>query len=71
MRLDILVNDRPALTARMAVARYRQLYGITERAVRQAIWRSEVPSIDPPPIHSRIPLYDQEAMDAAMAEKYA
>jgi hypothetical protein len=69
MRLEILVDSRPALTARMAVQRYAEKYGLAERAARSAVARSGVPPIDPPPLHARIPLYDQAALDEAMANR--
>lgn len=69
MRLEIYVDGRPALTARMAAERYREMYGLGPRASRPAIARSGVAPIDPPPIHARIPLYDQAELDAAMAAR--
>jgi hypothetical protein len=71
MHLEITVDGRPALTARMAVHRYGQMYGLRERAVRSAVARSTVSPIDPPPLSAKIPLYDLEALDAAMLGKYA
>lgn len=64
--LRITVDGRPALTARMAVDRYAQRHGLGERAVRSAISRSGVQPITPPPLHGRIPLYDQAELDAAL-----
>ena len=69
MRLEILVDGRPALTARMAVDRYAQQYGLSERAARSAVARSGVAPIDPPPLYPTIPLYDQAALDAALANR--
>ena len=69
MRLEITVDGRPALTSRMAAERYRELYGLGASTTRSAISRSGVQPIDPPPLHSRIPLYDLEALDAALAAR--
>jgi hypothetical protein len=69
MRLQITVDGHPALTARMAVARYTQMHGLTERAVRHAVTRAGVPPITPAPIDPKIPLYDQAALDRAMASR--
>jgi hypothetical protein len=69
MRLEILVDGRPALTARMAVDRYATRYRLTERGVRSAVARSGVAPIDPPPLSPRIPLYDQAELDAALANR--
>lgn len=69
MSLEIRVDGRPALTARMAVARYSQMYNLRERAIRSAVARSGVPPIDPPPLSAKIPLYDQAALDKAMKRR--
>lgn len=74
MRLKILADGRPALTARMAVARYSEMYGLRERAIRSAVVRSGVaPIVDEdgrPPLYPTIPLYYADQLDKAMAEKY-
>ncbi len=64
-------DGRPILIARTAVERYMPMYNLTERAVRHGVARSGVPPItDPhPPIHARIPAYDQAAMDAYFAQR--
>jgi hypothetical protein len=69
MRLQILVDDRPALTARLAVDRYSERYGLGDRAARSAIARSGVRPIEPHPISAQVPLYDLATLDEAMANR--
>ena len=67
--ITIHVDGRPALTARLAVDRYAEMYGLNDRAVRAAIARSGVRPINPPPLYPTIPLYDLQALDEAMAKR--
>lgn len=65
----LVLGGRPALTARFAVTRYRRLYNLGDRAARSAVARSGVAPIHPPPLHSRIPCYWMDELDAAMATR--
>ncbi len=70
MAFEMHNDGRPVLTARMAVTRYGPRYNLSPRGVRTALGRSGIPPVlinGEHPIHARIPVYDQETLDEAMA----